>query len=128
MIDNFMTDANTVKNIVLAAMINEGYISDEKAHEFADKYVVIVSKKSWFERTYNRFFKNRKSDGYYYDVVKYVTSPQPYPSSNTDESNLDAITDVERLEELLMEASRKEMYELAAQITRRIEKLKNNKK
>lgn len=119
-----INDANIVKDVVVKAMVTEGYISEDKAYEFISKYYVTITRESWYKRLFQNVFKNRTANGWYYDVVKFVNTEY---SNDKQLDDIEKITDIERLKEMLIEASNKEKYELAAKITERIKKLESKK-
>lgn len=66
---NDTDNANSVKEIVINRLLVDGVITDEQALEYADKWQVIVIKRSWFKRWMQAF--NKTKDGYQYKFVKF---------------------------------------------------------
>jgi hypothetical protein len=120
---NEIHNINAVKIQVIKAMIKEGYISEEKGWDFVENYTVVPTKKSWYKRLYSNFFKGREDDSWYYDVVKFVITDEVNFVNTLNNTNIEGITSLETLREMLMNASKKEQFELAAKIAERIKKL-----
>ena len=51
---------NTVKEIVVAKLIDEGLISQEDGEDFVDRCQVIVIKNGWFKRWCSKFSKGNE--------------------------------------------------------------------
>lgn len=109
-----VSNANLCKDIVINAMISEGYISKERGEHFKNNYNVIISKRTWFQRFYALFRKDRKPDGWFFDVVKFV---------DCEDGDVGTIEDINILKEMLIKAEQEENFELASKISERIRKL-----
>lgn len=117
-----ITDANLVKNVVVYALVKEGFLSEASAVEFNKNYSVILTEKSWFKNWYNYLFKKR-NDGQYYDVVKIVNCESV--QLNYGESDLDSENEqsVSELKFQLTQALKSENFELAKKLQEKIDKL-----
>lgn len=65
-----MTNYNKVKNLVVAQMVKEGYISDEEGSEFAERCQVMVYKGTWFSRWFDKNMKDSKKEGWYIKIIE----------------------------------------------------------
>ena len=67
-----MANAETIKFLTLNGLKDNGHITDEIYEEFNDSWQIIVIKKSWFKRLFNKLKKenNDLKDGYSYKLVK----------------------------------------------------------
>jgi putative heme iron utilization protein len=63
-------NANSVKEIVIATLLENGIINEEQASEYVNNWQVIIFKRSWFERWAN-FFKKDDLNAYQYKFVKF---------------------------------------------------------
>lgn len=117
-----VVDANIAKLAVINALVNEGYLTKEKVIDFLDKYVLIITEKSWFERQYQRFFPHRKSGSQYYDVVKIVSSNTSYEEGENEDEDT-----IAQLQFELIQAEKDENFELAEKLKKQIEILKRKK-
>lgn len=61
---------NKVKNLVVARIIEEGYMSEEEGSEFAERCQVMVYKGTWFSRWFERNMKDNKQDGWYFKIIE----------------------------------------------------------
>lgn len=68
-LENKMINYNIVKDIVVAQLIKEGYLSSEEGEEFMTRVQVLVYKGSWFKRWLNTF-KDRDADEYYIKCIE----------------------------------------------------------
>lgn len=62
-------EANKIKEIVVRALVQEGYISKEKADDFLSKYAIIDHQKGWLGTFVDRLLPKEDRNGYY-RVVK----------------------------------------------------------
>ena len=69
-LENDMTNYNKVKNLVVAQMIKEGYMSDEEGGEFAERCQVMIYKGTWFSRWFDKNMKDSKKEGWYMKIVE----------------------------------------------------------
>lgn len=117
-----ITNANNIKNVVVYALVKEGFLSEASAVEFNKNYSVILTEKSWFKNWYNYLFKKR-NDGQYYDVVKIVNFESV--QLNYGESDLDSENEqsVSELKFQLTQALKSENFELAKKLQEKIDKL-----
>jgi len=65
-----VSNYNKVKNLVVAQIIKEGYMSEEEGGEFADRCQVMVYKGTWFSRWFERNMKDNKQDGWYLKIIE----------------------------------------------------------
>jgi hypothetical protein len=69
-LENDMTNYNKVKNLVVAQMIKEGYMSDEEGGEFAERCQVMIYKGTWFSRWFDKNMKDSKKEGWYMKIIE----------------------------------------------------------
>lgn len=69
-IEEDMSNYNKVKNLVVAQMIKEGYVSQEEGEEFVDRCQVMVYKGSWFSKWFDKHMKDSKKDSWYFKIVE----------------------------------------------------------
>ena len=69
-LENDMTNYNKVKNLVVAQMIKEGYMSDEEGGEFAERCQVMIYKGTWFSRWFDKNMKDSKKEGWYLKIIE----------------------------------------------------------
>lgn len=69
-LENDMVNYNKVKNIVVAQLCKEGYLSEEEGIEFVERCQVLVYKGTWFSRWFDKNMKDSKKDGYYIRIVE----------------------------------------------------------
>jgi len=67
-IEGYTTNANVVKELVIAQLHKDKLLTTEQANEYLEKWQVIVVKKSWFATWWSKFH-NKKEDGYIYKFV-----------------------------------------------------------
>jgi len=118
-------NANLLKTIVLQSLVDEGYLSVDKAKEFNTRYAVIMSEPSWFASIYETLFPSRKP-GIYYNIVKFVGN-----DTDSKVNNSNSIDEDESLSELkfqLSKAESDENYDLAKKLRDKIQKIENSKK
>lgn len=63
-------NANKVKRIVVASLIDNGYISEEDGHDFIERFQVMVFKNSWFKDFIKKFLPDSDPNGYRYKIVE----------------------------------------------------------
>lgn len=63
-------DANSAKEIVLKRLLMDGIISNEQAEHYSTAWQIIIIKKSWFQRYYDKYMKGQ-DDGYFMKYVKF---------------------------------------------------------
>ena len=69
-IDNYTTNYNSVKEVVLARLLADEIISENIAQKHSENWQVIVVKNSWFKRWATKFNKAQK-DEYSIKYVKF---------------------------------------------------------
>jgi len=69
-IQNYIEDANSIKDIVLHRLLVDGIINDEQAIEYSEKWQVIVIKKSWFKK-WTEKFSNYNVTNYLFKYVRF---------------------------------------------------------
>ncbi len=111
-------NANLLKTVVLQALVDEGYLSLEKARDFNSNYAVIIAEPSWFVSVYEALFPARKS-GVFYNIVKFIGKDRNVNNIDEDED------DLAELKFQLSKAESEENYELAKKLRDKIKKLKN---
>lgn len=67
-LESHTKDANVVKEMVLQRLFDDGIITTEQAQYYSENWQVIVIKKGWFERWFNKFRKGT-TDGYQFKYV-----------------------------------------------------------
>jgi excinuclease UvrABC helicase subunit UvrB len=118
-------NANLLKTIVLQSLVDEGYLSVDKAKEFNTRYAVIMAEPSWFTSIYETLFPSRKN-GIYYHVIRFVGN-----DTDSKVNNSNPIDEDESLSELkfqLSKAESDENYNLAKKLRDKIQKIENSKK
>ena len=61
---------NKVKNLVVAQIIKEGYMSEEEGSEFADRCQVMVYKGTWFSKWFERNMKDHTKEGWFFKIIE----------------------------------------------------------
>jgi hypothetical protein len=74
-LDQDIQNANKVKRIVIASLIENGYISREDGHDFIERYQVIIYKNSWFIDFIKKFLPDSDPKGYRYQIVEMQRKP-----------------------------------------------------
>ena len=69
-IDSYTKNANSVKDTVLSRLVTDGVITEEQEKTYAEKWQVVIVKRSWFQRWFDRFSKS-EPDNYIYKFVKF---------------------------------------------------------
>lgn len=69
-IEQHTQNANSVKEIVLSRLEEDGVITPEQASLYADKWQVIIIKKNWFQRWMKKFGKPN-GGSYQFKYVKF---------------------------------------------------------
>ena len=69
-LDQDIQNANKVKRIVVASLIENGYISEEDGHDFSERYQVMIFKNSWFKDFVKKFLPDSDTNGYRYKIVE----------------------------------------------------------
>lgn len=69
-IEDYTTNANQVKDLVLERMIHDNHIDSDQAAEYQEKWQVIIVKKSWFKSWADKFSKGERK-GYLFKFVKF---------------------------------------------------------
>jgi hypothetical protein len=62
---------NTVKNMVLRKLHEDGVLSDEQFEHYITEYQIIVVKRGWFNEWWKRFASDRDKNGYMIKLVKF---------------------------------------------------------
>ena len=68
-------NANKVKRIIVASLIENGYISEEEGHDFSERYQVMLFKNSWFKDFVKKFLPDSDPNGYRYKIVEMQRKP-----------------------------------------------------
>lgn len=72
-LDSSAKNSQIVKDIVVGAMILEGFISNDEGKRFLENYAVITVKKGWLSSMIDKFFTmTENKDDFYYRVVKVI--------------------------------------------------------
>ncbi len=79
--ENMAQHANQVKNLLLEALCDEGYISNDRAAVLSKTWMVSVFKPSWI----SRFLKIGKSKEEYQYIISKVVSRRDDPSDEGEE-------------------------------------------
>ena len=73
-LENDISNYNKVKNLIVAKMIEEGYLSEEEGAEHAERCQVMVYKGTWFSRWFDKNVKvekpNADKKGWYMRIVE----------------------------------------------------------
>lgn len=69
-LDQDIANYNKVKNLVVAQIIKEGYMSEEEGSEFAERCQVMIYKGTWFSRWFERNMKDDKKDSWYLKIIE----------------------------------------------------------
>jgi len=70
--ESLTKDANAAKELTIQRLLKDGLITEEKAKEYYEKWQIIVIKRSWFQRWFNKFFGDgENADGYSFKLVKF---------------------------------------------------------
>lgn len=69
-LEDDVSNYNKVKTLVVAKMIEEGYISQEEGEEFIDRCQVMIYKGTWFSRWFDKNMKDHKKDGWYFKIIE----------------------------------------------------------
>jgi hypothetical protein len=71
-LDVNIDNSNSIKDMILSRLEDDGVITPEKAKEYSEKWQVIIIKKSWFSRWSSIFFnKEEANDCYIFKYVKF---------------------------------------------------------
>ena len=62
-------NATTVKEMVLNTLLKNKVITITQHKEYMDEWQIIIVKRSWYTRMWNKFYKGTE-DGYSYHFVK----------------------------------------------------------
>lgn len=62
-------NATTVKEMVLNTLLKNKVITPTQHKEYMDEWQIIIIKRSWYTRMWNKFYKGTE-DGYSYHFVK----------------------------------------------------------
>ena len=68
-LENLISNAENVKEIVLESLVREGLLGDDDATMFANTFSIIPIKKAWYKRM---FTKN--TDGWCLKIARIYTS------------------------------------------------------
>ena len=68
-------EANKIKELVVSALVAEGYLDRAKAHEFLSCYCVVMRERGWFGRLIDKAFGEVKEGYMQYQVAKLVKWP-----------------------------------------------------
>lgn len=66
-------NANTVKEIVVGKLIDEGLLTNDEGTKFVEEFQIILVKRRWFTRWFNKLKLNSpdaNSNEYEYRIVK----------------------------------------------------------
>jgi len=69
-IEDYTTNANQVKDLVLERMVADNLIDSDQAAEYHEKWQVIIVKKSWFKAWADKYSKGERRE-YLYKFVKF---------------------------------------------------------
>lgn len=68
-LDDDMSNYNKVKNLIIAKLVSEGYMSEEEGEEFIDRCQVMVYKGAWFSKWFKKHMADCKAEGWYIKVI-----------------------------------------------------------
>lgn len=69
-------DANKVKEVVVGALVADGYLTAEKGSEFLARYAVVLRGRSWFGRIFDKLRGEVLEEHLQYTVVRVVWGPE----------------------------------------------------
>lgn len=67
--DSNVKNADTIRNIVLEQLKNDGAISNDVYEEYSTSWNIVIVKGAWYQKWFDKNKLN--SDGYYYKFVKF---------------------------------------------------------
>jgi hypothetical protein len=65
-------EANLAKEVVIAALVAEGYLTGEQAQDFLSKYAVVLRGRSWFGRMMDKLRGEIDVNCCQYEVARLV--------------------------------------------------------
>ena len=68
-------NANKVKRIVIASLIENGYLNEEEGRDFIDRYEMMIFKNSWFKDFIKKFLPDSDPNGYRYKIFEMQRKP-----------------------------------------------------
>ena len=69
-IPSAIANGNSVKELVLTRLLNDKVITSPQYKEYMDEWQIIVFKRSWYKRWWDRFHKGSE-DTYAFKFVKF---------------------------------------------------------
>ena len=66
-----ISNANTVKGLVLDQLLEDNVITQEQFNEYYDKHEIIMFKESWYKNWARKFVKNPSSNSYWFKLVRF---------------------------------------------------------
>ncbi len=72
-LESYTVNYNKVKEIVIAKLVEEGYMSEDEGLEFCERSQVIIYKGKWYSRFFDKNIKTESntSDKYYMKIVDF---------------------------------------------------------
>lgn len=67
-------DAQTVKDMILARLYNDGLMSEEDYNHYSNDWQVMVFKRSWFRKWCRKFTSDEQGD-YQFKYVQFEDKP-----------------------------------------------------
>ena len=61
---------NKVKNLIIAKIVEEGYMSEEEGEEFVDRCQVMLYKGTWFTKWFEKHAKEKDEKGWYFKIIE----------------------------------------------------------
>lgn len=61
---------NKVKNLIVAKIVEEGYMSEQEGEEFVDRCQVMLYKGTWFSNWFERNMKQKDKEGWYFKIIE----------------------------------------------------------
>lgn len=70
MTENDLTQtANQARELFIAALVGEGYLTKDQGREIMSEFVVVIRKKGWWGKLFDKF-RGITNDGMYVEIVK----------------------------------------------------------
>ena len=61
---------NKVKNLIVAKIVEEGYMSEEEGEEFVDRCQVMLYKGTWFTNWFKNNMQEKDEKGWYFKIIE----------------------------------------------------------
>jgi kynurenine formamidase len=64
-------NCNNVKDLVLQKIYEDGILTEEELEKYSTEYQIIIVKRGWFKRWFNKFSPNEDKEAYMMKIVKF---------------------------------------------------------